>query len=110
MTESPFKRIKKNKNDIELLPKSGKYEDVYIFMHGLLTSPSKYVDFFDTADSPIPSNFKVVMPCAPVQNADFNFGVKNSKINFKLSSPTPLEKIVSNKLFVYLTKSSSKLT
>ena len=74
MTESPFKRIKKNKNDIELLPKSGKYGYVYIFMHGLFTSPSKYVDFFDTADSPIPSNFKVVMPCAPVQNADFNQG------------------------------------
>ena len=74
MAESPFKRTTKNKNDIILLPKSGKYEYVYIFMHGLFTSPAKYVDFFDTADSPIPSNFKIIMPCAPVQNADFNKG------------------------------------
>jgi predicted esterase len=73
MTQSPFKRITKGK-DIELLPKSGKYDYVYIFMHGLFTSPSKYIDFFDTADSPIPSNFKVIMPCAPVQSADFNQG------------------------------------
>ena len=73
MLQSPFKRITKGK-DIELLPKSGKYDYVYIFMHGLFTSPSKYVDFFDTEDSPIPSNFKIVMPCAPVQNADFNQG------------------------------------
>ena len=71
---SPFKRTTKNKNDIILLPKSGKYEYVYIFMHGLFTSPSKYVDFFDNADSPIPPNFKIIMPCAPVQNADFNKG------------------------------------
>ena len=74
MTESPFKRIMKNKNDIILLPKSGKYDYVYIFMHGLFTSPSKYVDFFDTADTPIPPNFKIIMPCAPFQNADFNQG------------------------------------
>ena len=73
MLQSPFKRITKGK-DIELLPKSGKYDYVYIFMHGLFTSPSKYVDFFDIEDSPIPSNFKIVMPCAPVQNADFNQG------------------------------------
>ena len=73
MSLSPFKRITKG-NDIQLLPKSGKYDYVYIFMHGLFTSPSKYVDFFDTEDSPIPSNFKIIMPCAPVQNADFNKG------------------------------------
>ena len=73
MSQSPFKRITKG-NDIQLLPKSGKYDYVYIFMHGLFTSPSKYVDFFDTEDSPIPSNFKIIMPCAPVQNADFNQG------------------------------------
>ena len=73
MSQSPFKRLTKGK-DIELLPKSGKYAYVYIFMHGLFTSPLKYVDFFDTADSPIPSNFKIIMPCAPVQNADFNQG------------------------------------
>ena len=40
MTESPFKRLTKNKNDIILMPKSGKYDYVYIFMHGLFTSPS----------------------------------------------------------------------
>ena len=74
MSESPFKRIYPNKKDIILLPKSGKYVYVFIFMHGLFTSPSKYVDFFDCADSPIPPNFKVIMPCAPVQNADFNQG------------------------------------
>ena len=73
MSQSPFKRITKG-NDIQLLPKSGKYDYVYIFMHGLFTSPSKYVDFFDTEDSPIPSNFKIIMPCAPVQNSDFNQG------------------------------------
>lgn len=74
MTESPFKRLTKNKNDIILMPKSGKYDYVYIFMHGLFTSPSKYVDFFDNGNSPIPSNFKIIMPCAPIQNADFNKG------------------------------------
>ncbi len=73
MSQSPFKRITKG-NDIQLLPKSGKYDYIYIFMHGLFTSPSKYVDFFDTEDSPIPSNFKITMPCASVQNADFNQG------------------------------------
>ena len=75
MSQSPFKRIIKENNGIELLPKSGKYEYVYIFIHGLFTSPSKYVDFFDTKDSPIPPNFKVVMPCAPRQKADFNKGM-----------------------------------
>ena len=74
MTESPFKRLKKENNRIDLVPKSGKYEYIYIFMHGLFTSPAKYVDFFDTKDSPIPSNFKIIMPCAPVQKADFNKG------------------------------------
>ena len=74
MSESPFKRLIKNKNDIILMPKSGKYDYVYIFMHGLFTSPSKYVDFFDNGKSPIPSNFKVIMPCAPIRNADFNKG------------------------------------
>ena len=61
MSESPFKRLIKNKNDIILMPKSGKYDYVYIFMHGLFTSSSKYVDFFDNGKSPIPSNFKVIM-------------------------------------------------
>ena len=74
MTQSPFKRIMKGNKEIELIPKSGKYDYVYIFIHGLFTSPSKYVDFFDTKDTPIPSNFKVILPCAPVQDADFNQG------------------------------------
>ena len=73
MPQSPFKRITKG-NDIQLLPKSGKYDYVYIFIHGLFNSPSTYFDFFDTKDSPIPSNFKIIMPCAPEQNADFNKG------------------------------------
>ena len=74
MSESPFKRISKPNNYIELIPKSKKYDYVYIFMHGLFTSPSKYVDFFDRPNPPIPPNFKIIMPCAPVQNADFNQG------------------------------------
>lgn len=40
MSQSPFKRLTKGK-DIELLPKSGKYDYVYIFMHGLFISPLK---------------------------------------------------------------------
>lgn len=74
MKQSPFKRINKPNNEINLIPKSGKYEYIYIFMHGLFTSPSKYVDFFDRPNPPVPSNFKIIMPCAPVQNADFNQG------------------------------------
>ena len=74
MSQSPFNRIAKSNNEIHLIPKSNKYEYVYIFMHGLFTSPSKYVDFFDRPNPPVPANFKIIMPCAPVQNADFNQG------------------------------------
>ena len=74
MRSSPFKRINKSNNEIQLIPESGKYQNANILMHGLFTSPSKYVDFFDRPNPPVPSNFKIIMPCTPVQNADFNQG------------------------------------
>ena len=71
---SSFNRIVKPNKEIHLIPKSNKYDYVYIFIHGLFTNPNVYVHFFDKINGPIPDNFKIVMPCAPLQNADFNKG------------------------------------
>ena len=47
MNDSPFNRINKQNNDIYLIPKSGKYKYVFIFIHGLYASPKTYIDLFD---------------------------------------------------------------
>ena len=74
MDNTPFKRIVKPNKEIILIPKSNKYEYVFIFMHGLFATPLNFVDKFDKFNGPLPDNFKIILPCAPIQNADFNKG------------------------------------
>ena len=74
MTDSPFNRINKPNNDIYLIPKSGKYKYVFIFVHGLYASSKTYIDYFDKIDGLFPSDFKIILPCAPIQNVDVNNG------------------------------------
>jgi len=74
MNGSPFNRIVKPNKEIVLMPKSQKYKYVYIFMHGLFATPMNFVDKFDKPNGPIPDSFKIILPCAPVQKADFNRG------------------------------------
>ena len=74
MSNSPFKRIVKSNKEIVLIPKTNKYEYVFIFLHGLFATPFNFVDKFDKFNGPIPDNFKIILPCAKIQNADFNKG------------------------------------
>ena len=37
----------------------------------------KICEFLDTTNSPNPSNLKIIMPCAPVENADSSKGRQN---------------------------------
>ena len=74
MNEKPFNRIIKPNNDIYLIPKSGKYKYVFIFIHGLYASPKTYVDLFDKKEGVFPSTFKIILPCAPIQKVDVNNG------------------------------------
>jgi len=74
MTESPFNRITKPNNDIYLIPKSGKYNYVFIFIHGLHASSKTYIDHFDKKEGLFHSDFKIILPCAPIQNCDVNNG------------------------------------
>ena len=74
MSQSPFNRITKSNKEIQLIPKSNHYKYVYIFMHGLFATPLNFVDKFDRNNGPLPDSFKIILPCAPVQNADFNRG------------------------------------
>ena len=74
MADSPFNRITKPNNDIYLIPKSHKYKYVFIFIHGLYAKPQTYVDLFDKKDGIFPPDFKIIIPCAPVQNVDVNDG------------------------------------
>ena len=74
MTETPFNRITKTNNDIYLIPKSSKYNYVFIFIHGLHASPKTYIDLFDKKDGLFHSDFKIILPCAPIQNCDANNG------------------------------------
>jgi predicted esterase len=74
MADSPFNRITKPNNDIYLIPKSDKYKYVFIFIHGLYAKPQTYVDLFDKKDGIFSPDFKIIIPCAPVQNVDVNDG------------------------------------
>ena len=44
MNNSPFKRMFKPNKEIILIPKSNKYNYVFIFMHGLFATPINFVD------------------------------------------------------------------
>ena len=50
MSDSPFNQIIKPNNDLYLIPKSGSYKYVFIFIHGLYASPKTYVNLFDKKD------------------------------------------------------------
>ena len=65
--EHPFKQIDKENREINLVPKSGKYDYILIFLHGLLGSSSDFLDKFNKKDGPIPDNFKIILPCASEQ-------------------------------------------
>ena len=64
---SPFKKITKENSEIHLIPKSGKYDYVLIFMHGLTGNSTENLEKFNKKDGPIPDNFKIILPCAPVE-------------------------------------------
>ena len=74
MSDSPFNRINKQNNDIYLIPKSSKYKYVFIFIHGLYALPKTYIDLFDKKEGLFPNDFKIILPCAPIQNVDVNNG------------------------------------
>ena len=62
--ESPFNIVKEGL-DTHLIPKSGKYDYVLIFIHGLTGNSNENLDKFNKKDGPIPDNFKIILPCAP---------------------------------------------
>jgi predicted esterase len=65
--ESPFEVKKIDDTETQLIPKSGKYDYIFIFMHGLLGKPEEYLQTFNKKDGPIPDNFKIILPCASVE-------------------------------------------
>ena len=74
MSDSPFNQTIKPNNDLYLIPKSGSYKYAFIFIHGLYASPKTYVNLFDKKDGVFPTDFKIILPCAPIQNVDVNEG------------------------------------
>ena len=78
--ESPFDKIEKE-SEIHLVPKSGKYDYVLIFMHGLTGNSTENLDKFDKKDGPIPDTFKIILPCAPRAYVTRLNGVTNSWFN-----------------------------
>jgi predicted esterase len=84
---SPFTKEVKDNDEIQLIPKSGHYKYVFIFMHGLGGNPKNFVNRFDKANGPIPDSFKIILPCAPNQKVDaFGGGYKNSWFNVRKSN------------------------
>jgi len=65
--ESPFEVKVIDETETQLIPKSGKYDYVFIFMHGLFGKPEEYLETFNKKDGPIPDNFKIILPCASVE-------------------------------------------
>ncbi len=63
--ESPFE-IVEGESDIQLIPKSGKYDYVLIFIHGMTGNSTENLDKFNKKDGPVPDNFKIILPCAPI--------------------------------------------
>ena len=73
--ELPFKKVIKEDSCIHLVPKSGKYDYIFIFMHGLFGKGEEYVETFNKKDGPIPENFKIILPTAHsvyVSRLEFN--------------------------------------
>jgi len=75
---SYMEQVKSN-GDIHLIPKSGKYKYVFIFLHGLHGSPKKFVQIFCKLRDPIFNSFKIIIPSAPRQIVDsYNGEIINS--------------------------------
>ena len=109
-SNSPFTKQFKNNGEVHLIPKSGKYKYVFIFMHGLNGSPDRFVQKFGKLGGPIPDSFKIILPCAPRQKVDAYGGEKrNSWFNLHRRqgdrSPIKENEIDFNELF----KSSNKI-
>lgn len=86
VSDSPFTKVVKNNGEVHLIPKSGQYKYVFIFLHGLNGSPDKFVNRFDKSNGPIPSSFKIILPSAPKQRVDAYGGDKiNSWFNLRRS-------------------------
>ena len=63
---SPFDIIIKENTEIDLIPKSGKYDYVFIFLHGFSEKIKDYIEIFNKNDGPIPENFIIILPSAPI--------------------------------------------
>ena len=63
----PFEPKKIDDTETHLIPKSGKYDYIFIFMHGLFGNPEEYIETFNKKDGPIPDNFKIILPRASVE-------------------------------------------
>lgn len=64
MDAKPYKQEKKE-NDIYLIPIVKPHTQTLIWLHGLGDSPLGYLDMFNSYESPIPFNFKIILLCAP---------------------------------------------
>ncbi len=53
---------RKNYQHIHMIPKSGKYSHLIIFLHGLGDSPHSYVDFFENSNI-LPENIPIKIIC-----------------------------------------------
>ena len=107
---STFTKEVKNNGEVHLIPKSGHYKYVFIFLHGLNGSPDKFVNRFDKANGPIPDSFKIILPSAPKQKVTAYGGKKiNSWFNLRRSKDDR-SAIKENEIdFNQLTKSSNKI-
>ena len=65
VSNSPFTKQVKSGGEVHLIPKSGKYKYVFIFLSGLNGSPDNYAQKFGKLGGPIPDSFKIILPCAP---------------------------------------------
>ena len=90
-SRSSFKKETRKDKTIILTPKSGKYNYVLIFLHGLFETPQSIVGKFDRSDNPLSSSFKIILPAAPVQKCSPAGGKKiNSWFDVYRSAPTKI--------------------
>ena len=108
---SIFIKYVQNNGDIHLIPKSGEYKYVYIFLHGLHDSPGRFVQKFGELRDPIFNSFKIIIPNAPKQRVNtYNGEIINSWFSIHRdkedTSPFQEEEEVD---FKELIKTSSKI-
>jgi predicted esterase len=108
---SIFIKYVQNNGDIHLIPKSGEYKYVFIFLHGLHDSPGRFVQKFGELRDPIFNSFKIIIPNAPKQRVNtYNGEIINSWFSIHRdkedTSPFQEEEEVD---FKELIKTSSKI-